>query len=61
MARPSKPTPEIQQRIGENIVLGMTYRLAVEAVGITYKTLNQWVQRGKNSTSEKYYQFAQHI
>jgi transposase len=61
MARPSKLTPDIQQRIGENIALGMTYRLAAEAAGITYKTLNQWMQRGKNSTSGKYYQFAQHI
>ena len=61
MARPCKLTDEIQQRIGENIALGMTYRLAAEAAGITYKTLNQWVQRGKNSTSGKYYHFAQHI
>jgi transposase len=61
MARPSKLTPDIQQRIGENIALGMTYKLAAEAAGITYKTLNQWVQQGKNSTSGKYFEFAQHI
>jgi hypothetical protein len=47
MARPSKLTPEIQKIIGDNISLGLTYRLAAEAPGITYKTLNQWVQRGK--------------
>jgi hypothetical protein len=40
MARPCKLTLEIQQRIGENIALGLTYRLAAESAGVTYKTLN---------------------
>jgi abortive infection bacteriophage resistance protein len=61
MARPSKLTPDIQQRIGENIALGMTYKLACESACVTYKTFNLWMQQGKNSTSGKYYQFAQHI
>jgi hypothetical protein len=33
MTRPSKLTPEIQQKIGENIALGLTYRLAAELAG----------------------------
>jgi len=37
MARPSKLTHEIQQRIGDNIALGLTYSLAAESVGITIK------------------------
>jgi hypothetical protein len=61
MARPSKLTPDIQQRIGDNIALGLTYRLATESVGVTYKTLNEWNQRGQTEKSGKYYQFAQHI
>jgi hypothetical protein len=61
MARPSKLTPELQQRIGENIALGLTYRLAAESAGITYKSFNLWMQQGKNSTSGKYYQFYQYI
>ena len=36
MARPSKLTPELQKRIGENIALGLTYRLAAESAGVTY-------------------------
>jgi hypothetical protein len=36
MSRPSKLTPEIQQKIGENIALGLSYSLAAEAVGVTY-------------------------
>src|SRR5271169_4579625 len=61
MARPSKLTPEIQKRIGENIALGLTYRLAAESAGITYKSFNIYMNRGKTEKSGKYYQFAQHI
>ena len=31
MVRPSKLNQEVQQRIGDNIALGLTYRLAAEA------------------------------
>ena len=61
MARPSKLTPDIQKRIGENIALGLTYRLAAQSVGITYKTLNEWNQRGQTEKSGKYFEFSQHI
>ena len=61
MARPSKLTPDIQKRIGENIALGLTYRLAAESVGVTYKTLNEWNQKGQTEKSGKYFDFAQHI
>jgi hypothetical protein len=61
MARPCKLTPEIQQRIGENIALGLTYKLAAESAGVTYKTLNEWNQKGQTDKSGKYYQFAQYI
>jgi hypothetical protein len=61
MARPSKLTPEIQPKIGENIALGLTYSLAAESVGITSKTLNDWLDRGKTEKSGKYCQFYQYI
>jgi hypothetical protein len=61
MARPCKLTPEIQQKIGDNIALGLTYRLAAQSAGITYKSFNSWIQQGKNSTSGKYFEFAQYI
>jgi DNA invertase Pin-like site-specific DNA recombinase len=61
MARPCKLTPEIQQRIGENIALGLTYSLAASSAGITYKTFNIWLNKEKIEKSGKYYQFAQHI
>jgi transposase len=61
MARPSKLTPDIHKRIGDGISLGLTYRLAAESAGVTYKSFNSWVQQGKNSTSGKYFEFARHI
>jgi transposase len=61
MARPSKLTPEIQKRIGDNITFGLTYRLAAELAGVTYKTFNEWNQKGQTEKSGKYYQFAQYI
>jgi len=61
MARPCKLNPEIQQRIGDGISLGLTYALAANAAGITYQSFNQWMSKGKTEKSGKYYQFAQHI
>jgi hypothetical protein len=55
MARPSKLTPELQQRIGDNIALGLTYRLAASEAGVTYKTLNIWLNKGKTEKSGKYF------
>ena len=57
MARPCKLTPEIQQLIGDNVALGLTYSLATEAAGITYKTFNEWMNRGKTEKSGKYCDF----
>ena len=61
MARPSKLTLDIQKRIGDNIALGLTYSLAAEPVGITYKTFNVWLKKGQTEKSGKYYQFYNHI
>jgi hypothetical protein len=41
MARPTKLTPEIQQKISDGVSLGLTYSLAAESAGITYQTLNE--------------------
>ena len=44
LARPSRLNPEIKQKIGENIALGLTYSLAAEAAGITYRWLKSHLQ-----------------
>ncbi len=61
MNRPSKLTPEIQQRIGDNIALGLTYKLAVESACVTYKTFNFLMTKGKNSKYGEYIEFYKFI
>jgi transposase len=61
MVRPCKLTPDIQQKIGDGISLGLTYALAANSAGVTYQTFNQWMQRGKNSTSGAYFKFFKYI
>ncbi len=61
MVRPTKLTPELQQRIGDNVALGLIYSLATEFVGITYKTLNLWLKRGQTDKFGKYNRFYQYI
>ena len=61
MARPTKMTPNITKKIGDNIALGLSYSLAAEAAGITYQTFNSWMNRGKTDKSGKYYLFYKHI
>ena len=47
MTRPSKLTPDITKKIGDNIALGLTYSLASESAGITYQTFNEWMDKRK--------------
>jgi hypothetical protein len=61
MPRPSKLTPEIQQKIGENLSLGLTYSLAASAAGVTYQSFNSWLKRGQTEKSGKYYHFFKYI
>ena len=61
MARPSKLTHDIKQRISDNIALGLTYILAASVAGITSKTLNSWISKGKTEKSGKYFQFYRYI
>ena len=61
MARPTKLTHEIQQKIGDGMSLGLTYALAANSAGITYQSFNSWMSKGKTEKSGKYYRFAQHI
>lgn len=61
MARPTKLTNEVQQKIGDGVSLGLTYALAASAAGITYQTLNDWIKRGQTEKSGKYYHFFKYI
>jgi hypothetical protein len=45
--RPTKLNQDTQSRIVQAIELGATYELAASYAGITYDTLNGWVNRAK--------------
>ena len=53
----SKFTPETVQKIISSVRLGLTYMRAAQLAGISHKTLNDWVNRGKASESEQYVKF----
>jgi hypothetical protein len=61
MARPTKLTPDIQQKIGDGITLGLTYALAANSASVTYQTFNSWYQKGKTEKAGKYFKFSQYI
>ncbi len=61
MPRPTKLTPEVQQKIGDGVSLGLTYALAANSAGLTYQAFNDWMKLGRDSTSGKYFEFYQHI
>jgi transposase len=42
MARPTKLTPDVQEKICEAIRHGATYQAASEAAGVAYSTFNDW-------------------
>lgn len=46
MARPTKLTPELQQRIEQALRIGSTYELAAQYGGISYNCFNEWRKRG---------------
>lgn len=46
MSHPSKLTHDITKLIGNSISLGLPYAFAVESVGITYQTFNEWMNKG---------------
>lgn len=47
MARPTKLTPDVQQKIEQALRLGATYELAAQYAGIHYDTFNEWRKRGE--------------
>jgi len=61
MARPTKLTNEVKQKIGDGVSIGLTYALAASSAGVTYQTFNQWMKLGRDSTFGKYFEFYKHI
>ena len=60
--RPTKLTPEVADVVVEGISLGLSYRKAAEAAGISERTLHTWRKRGSESKRKnRFSQFHQRI
>lgn len=57
MSRPTKLTPEVQEKIVKDISLGVSYVDAAGACGIDYATFNNWMKRGQDETKGIYFKF----
>lgn len=57
MARPSKLTPERQQRIIDAIKLGVHLETAANYGGVTYATYRLWMVKGEAARSGSYREF----
>lgn len=57
MGRPSKLTPEVQERICSAIRAGNYYEAACAYAGIHYSTFRKWMQKGETAKSGKFREF----
>ena len=57
MGRPSKLTPEVQERICQAIRAGNYYEAACAYAGIHYSTFRKWMIKGEKAKSGKYREF----
>ena len=55
--RPTKLTPEVQQRIVDALRDGNYREAAVACAGIDYKTFCNWMRRGQQEKAGRYFQF----
>jgi hypothetical protein len=47
MARPTKLTPAVTEKVVRGLQMGLTYRLAAQYAGIHYDTLREWTKQGE--------------
>ena len=61
MARPSKLSPDITKRIGENIALGLPYLLQPKLQELRIKRSTNGSRKARNSKSGEYFEFYKFI
>ena len=61
MGRPSKLTPEVQEKICQAIRAGNYYEAASDYAGIDYSTFRRWMVKGEKAESGKYHEFCKAI
>ena len=61
MARPTKLTDSVQQRIVSAVAAANYYEAAAAYGGVDYRTLLRWMQRGEKAKDGIYRQFCQAV
>jgi len=61
MARRSKLTDEVTQRVCDALSIGVPRSTAAQAAGISERTLYSWLERGENQNRGRYLQFLQAV
>ena len=61
MARRTKLTPEIEQRIIQAIQAGGTYQIAAQFAGIGESTLYLWMKQGREGRNKTKIEFLENI
>ncbi len=61
MGRPSKLTPEVQEKICQAIREGNYYEAACAYAGIGYSTFRMWMVKGEKAKSGKYREFVEAV
>jgi hypothetical protein len=61
MARRSKLTDEVQQRVCDALSIGVPRSTAAQAAGITERTLYNWLEKGEAHNRGRYFQFFQAV
>lgn len=51
VGRPSLYTPHIVKRISDALRLGATYKMAAQYGGVSYDTVNDWMNKGKKASA----------
>jgi transposase len=61
MGRPTKLTPEVQERLCEAIAAGNYYEPACAYAGVAYSTFMHWKTQGETAKSGPYRQFLEAV
>lgn len=61
VGRPSALTPEVKEKILNEIKMGATYTDAAQLAGLSPATIAQWIEKGRAGTKKEYVEFVQEL
>jgi hypothetical protein len=61
VGRPSALTPEVKEKILNEIKMGATYTDAAQLAGLSPATIGQWIEKGRAGTKKEYVEFVREL